>query len=132
MLYIYEFCYCATLECVSYNYISEIWPTHLRSYGSALSGFMLFVMQVIFSVPSATAFANISWRFFLVFIALTAFNTVVAYFKFPETRGLPLEEIGKHFGDVVEVEFNQIRLNNLAELNTKGPTAAVTSQPKIV
>ena len=113
MLFIYEFLYCMFLETIAYNYSSEIWPTHMRTYGVALSGSTFYLLQVAYAVPSATAFDNISWKYFIVFIVLTAFATVVAYFTFPETRGKSLEDIAAFFGDTVEIKFDDIRLDNL-------------------
>jgi len=122
--FIYEFAYCVFLEPITYNYAAEIWPTHLRSYGVALSGATFYLMQVCFSVPAATAFQNIGSLYFVVFTVLCAFTTVVAYFTFPETKGLTLEEINMKFGDHVEITFNDIRVNEIEQIpnDSKGAT----------
>lgn len=52
---------------------------------------------------TATAFANIGWRFFLVFIIISGLGGIGAIFLLPETKGVPLEEIAALFGDVDEV-----------------------------
>ena len=89
MTFVYEFWYCFFLETVTYNYSAELWPTHLRSYGGAISGCTFYLLQVAYSVPSATAFQNIGWRYFLVFIAMSVVSTTVAYFTFVVCQNLP-------------------------------------------
>lgn len=45
------------------------------------------------------AFADVGWKYYLVFILVPAVSTPLIWFKFPETKGLSLEEIGAFFGD---------------------------------
>jgi hypothetical protein len=48
---------------------------------------------------AATAFANIGWRFYIVFIVVPACGLPILW-TFPETKGLTLEEIAVQLGDV--------------------------------
>jgi hypothetical protein len=48
-----------------------------------------------------TAFANIGYKFYLVFIACTVTLFFLVYFFYPETQNLSLEEMAKVFGDDV-------------------------------
>ncbi len=43
------------------------------------------------------------WKFYLVFICITFVGGIVYYFILPETKGVPLEEIAKIFGETEEV-----------------------------
>lgn len=52
---------------------------------------------------SPTAFANIGWKFYLVFVCLSVCNAFVIYYFFPDTLGRPLEEIAQLFGDEMDV-----------------------------
>jgi hypothetical protein len=47
------------------------------------------------------AVADISWRYFLLFVIAVALFFVGFYFWFPETANIPLEEVAKVFGDNV-------------------------------
>ena len=42
---------------------------------------------------------------FLIYFALAAVAAVITYFFVPETKGLPMEEIGALFGDEVVVHL---------------------------
>ena len=59
------------------------------------------------------AFANIGWRFYLVFIIISGIGTVCVYFFIPETKGIPLEEMAKLFGDTdVQVFAEDIHIDH--------------------
>ncbi|CAI4213473.1 unnamed protein product [Parascedosporium putredinis] len=64
--------YNAFLDAGSFVYTAEIWPNHLRSEG---------------------------WRFYLIFIIISAVGAVAIWYFLPETKGLTLEEIGEKFGE---------------------------------
>ena len=42
---------------------------------------------------------------FLIYFALSVIAAIFTYFYIPETKGLPIEEIGALFGDVVVVHL---------------------------
>ena len=48
------------------------------------------------------AFADIGWKYYIVFILITTLIFFVVWFWLPETRGRSLEDIGEVFGDSVE------------------------------
>ena len=59
------------------------------------------------------AFANIGWRFYLVFIIISGIGTACVYFFIPETKGIPLEEMAKLFGDTdVQVFAEDIHIDH--------------------
>jgi hypothetical protein len=45
------------------------------------------------------------WRMFLIYAALMVIAEVITYMYIPETKGLPMEEIGALFGDEVVVHL---------------------------
>jgi len=57
-----------------------------------------------------TAFANIGWKYYLVFICLSIFGAAFIYFTFPDTLRMPLEEVAKLFGDDDLVAISQQNL----------------------
>ncbi|CCH43704.1 Hexose transporter 2 [Wickerhamomyces ciferrii] len=90
------------LDATTYVYATEIWPTHLRGIGSSLSFLGMFISMLAYITPVTTALENIKWKFYVIFICLTAVNSVIVFWYFPETKNLTLEEIGALFGDYDE------------------------------
>lgn len=43
------------------------------------------------------------WHFYLLFICITFVGGILYYFILPETRGIPLEEIAKIFGETEDI-----------------------------
>jgi MFS family permease len=97
-------------------YVSEIFPTHIRSKGMALSISGYFLSLLIYLQASPTAFADIQWRyvpnqpasnqvltrddrFYIVFLVALTFFIIPTFFYYPETKNIPLEEINRLFGD---------------------------------
>lgn len=65
--FIIAFWFTCTLECTGYVYGCEIWPTHLRSKGGAISYFGFYVFSIWSTAPAAQAFASIGWKYYIVF-----------------------------------------------------------------
>lgn len=68
-------------------------------------------------IPAPTAFAEVGWKYYILFIFLTAINIPLIAFYFPETKGLALEEVGEKFGDDVAVYLTQITTEQREELD---------------
>ncbi|KAH7371440.1 general substrate transporter [Pyrenochaeta sp. MPI-SDFR-AT-0127] len=80
-------------------FFSEVFPNHIRSKGVALANLVLALADLVYLQVTPYAFANIGWKFFLVFIIISGLGFFVLIFTLPETKGLPLEELGKLFHD---------------------------------
>lgn len=85
-LFWHMICFSSTCDATSYIYASEIFPTPLRAKGLAVSVSGLFVATIIFLQVAPTAFAAIGWKYYLVFLCLTAVIGVIIYFYYPEVR----------------------------------------------
>jgi len=80
-------------------YIGELFPSHLRAKGFTLGIAGITLMNVIFLEAAPTAFANIGWKFYLLFIFLSTFSAIIILLFWPDLRHKPLEEIAAIFGD---------------------------------
>lgn len=98
-------------------YCAEIFPTHIRSRGVAFSLAVLFLSTIAYLEAAPTAFAQVGWKYYLLFIILTAINIPLVWYYFPETKGLSLEEIGEKFGDEVVVHITNITDDERKQLN---------------
>jgi len=101
--YIFLLFYGCGIDVAGVVFYSEIFPNHLRAKGVAMSIAVIALTDLIYLQVTATAFAHIGWKFFLVFIIISGLGGIVAYFYIPETKGVPLEEIAAIFGDTEEV-----------------------------
>lgn len=99
-MYLHILFYGGTTDATTYVYVNEIWPTHIRSKGSALCTTGLFIGILAFTTGVTTAMQNIGWKFYLVFICMSFVNFFLLWVFVPETKNLTLEEIGELFGDV--------------------------------
>ncbi|KPA35667.1 mfs sugar transporter [Fusarium langsethiae] len=99
LLFAYSPCYCLALNTVTYTYLVEIWPYAERSRGIAI--FQLFARCAEFFTTFANpiGLANISWRYFIIYCCILAYEVVFVYFFFPETAGRTLEEATFLFED---------------------------------
>ncbi|KAJ9602248.1 hypothetical protein H2200_013368 [Cladophialophora chaetospira] len=88
-----------------YIYSSEIFPAEVRSVGVAVSMSGQWLATICFLQSAPTAFANIGYRFYIVFIVCTIALFGIVYRFYPETKGLSLEEMARIFGDEVAVDL---------------------------
>ncbi len=107
-----------------------------------------FLSTVIYVEAAPTALARIQWKYYIIFIVLTALNILILYLWCPEvspllispktdsskrltvpapqTKGLSLEEINGKFGDEVVVPFTTTTEKQRASLE-----AAVLDEKRI-
>ncbi|KAH8697513.1 general substrate transporter [Talaromyces proteolyticus] len=101
MFYLYVMIYNVCIDAPSFIWISEIFPTTIRSKGVGLGFFAYSVGAITYTTPSALEFHNVKYNIFYLYMGLCLISTVVIYFFVVETKGLPVEEIGALFGDKV-------------------------------
>lgn len=71
------------------------------------------------------AFAEIGWRTYLIFICLGSVGAGVLFFIYPDTKGIPLEEIAAIFGDANEVAVYQRELEGMPDATEVGRDKAL-------
>ncbi|KAL9067482.1 MAG: hypothetical protein Q9157_006794 [Trypethelium eluteriae] len=93
------------LDATQYLYVSEIFPTHIRSQGSAVGLIGLYCGSIVVLVAGPIALDAISWKFFIVLIIPPACLWIFFFLFYPETRQRSLEDIAEAFGDKVAVHY---------------------------
>ncbi|KAF2018528.1 general substrate transporter [Aaosphaeria arxii CBS 175.79] len=106
-LFLIEIPYDFFLNGMQFIYISEVWPMHLRAKGMSLGVAMISLMNIVWLQSAPEAFANIGWKFYLAFIVPGTIGSVVMWLFFPDTLGLPLEEVAAIFGDHDEANIKE-------------------------
>jgi len=102
MIYLFVIGYSASWGPIPWVYVSEIFPSRLRSYGVALAATTqwLFSFAVTYLTPSAIY--HIGWRIFLMFGIFCLANGVFVFFFVKETKGRTLEDMEIIFGNITE------------------------------
>lgn len=107
MYFIWGIIYGSTVDCVAYVYVSEIWPTHLRSHGNTIGLVSFFGFAIAYNCPSSTAFETIGWKYYFVMVSVCIVSAIAMLYVLPETAKLTLEEIGAKFEDEVVVHLDE-------------------------
>ena len=96
-IYLFVTFYGGCMDVSTYVYCSEIFPTGIRAQGVGFSVSGLFLTALIYTQAAPTAFKNIGWKYYLVFIFIPLFCVIILLKYLPETKGLTLEEVCRHF-----------------------------------
>ncbi|KAH7084273.1 MFS transporter [Paraphoma chrysanthemicola] len=111
MLYIFQIPYSICLDGTQFAYLGELFPTHLRAKGVSLGVATISFTNIIWLQAAPTAFLTIGWKFYLVFIIPGTIGAVIIWTWFPDTNGMPLEEVAALFGDQDEVAVYQAEID---------------------
>ncbi|KAI0383485.1 general substrate transporter [Hypomontagnella monticulosa] len=97
LIFIYEIFYCIAFSPLPVAYSVEVLPYSLRAKGMAVyvlaTKCAVFVNQYV----NPIGLENIGWRFYIVYVAILAAESFIAYGWFLETKGKALEEIAVIF-----------------------------------
>lgn len=100
-IFLYSFLNAMFLNSTPYIMASELFPDHLRGFGSSIAIFTQAGAQILITQVAPLSFAYIQWKYYFVFIACNVVAFVFYMFFLPETTGQTLEHIGALFGDEV-------------------------------
>lgn len=116
----------ATVDGGQFVYLGEIFPNHLRAKGISLGMAGLNVINIIWLQVAPTAFENIGWKFYLCFIVPGTVMGLIIWFWFPNTKGIPLEEVAAIFGDEIEHVDEPVHDHRLQSKDRTVDTGRVT------
>ncbi len=99
LLVTYIFFFAVSQGAVIWVYISEVFPTSVRSKGQSLGSGAHWVMNAILSFLFPLLLAHVSAGApFVLFSAMMALQFLVVLFIYPETKGVSLEQIQRQLG----------------------------------
>jgi hypothetical protein len=81
-------------------------------------------MNIIWLQAAPTAFANIGWKFYLCFIIPGLVAAPIIWTWFPNTLGVPLEEVAAIFGDQDELWNAAQAAENAMSIRHQGEESA--------
>jgi sugar porter (SP) family MFS transporter len=114
MIFLYFTCYNLAWSGLLVGYTVEILPFEIRARGMAVM--FLFVNIALFfnNYVNPIALEEIKWKYYIVYCCWLAFELIVVYFLFVETRYTALEEIAKYF-DGEDAAINVIEVDPHAD-----------------
>jgi len=102
MIYLYVIGYSASWGPIPWVYLSEIFPTRLRSYGVGMGAATQWLFNFCITEITPSAINHIGWRTFLMFGIFCLGMGVWVFFFIKETKGKSLEDMDILFGTVAE------------------------------
>ncbi|PWY96868.1 hypothetical protein BCV70DRAFT_109387 [Testicularia cyperi] len=88
---------------IPWLYPPEIMPLAFRAKGASLSTGCNWLFNYLVGLSTPVLQDLIKWRLYPMHAFFCACSFLVVYFGYPETAGVPLEEIGALFGDEITV-----------------------------
>lgn len=102
MIYLYVIGYSASWGPTPWVYLSEIFPTRLRSYGVGLGAATQWLFNFCITELTPSAVNHIGYRTFIMFGCFCFGMGVFAFFFIKETKGMTLEDMDILFGTIAE------------------------------
>jgi sugar porter (SP) family MFS transporter len=102
MIYLYVTGYSASWGPIPWVYLSEIFPTRLRSYGVGMGAATQWLFNFCITEITPNAVNSIGWRTFIMFGVFCCAMGVWVFVFVRETKGRTLEEMDILFGAVDE------------------------------
>ncbi|KAH0524368.1 hypothetical protein TsFJ059_006892 [Trichoderma semiorbis] len=92
-VYIYVAWFAITWACVAWVYPPEIFSMSMRGRATSMTTATNWFINFWFALYIPTAMAKISWKLYMIFMALCYLMSVVVYLFYPESAGKTLEEM---------------------------------------
>lgn len=116
MIFLYTPFYNVGYNALTYTYLVELFPYHIRASGIAF--FQIFGRLAGFfnNFVNPIALQAISWKYYITYCVWLGFEITFVYFMFPETAGRTLEELAFLFeGDVNNELLNKTTEKQLVD-----------------
>lgn len=107
MLMAYIVCFAISHGAVIWVYISEVFPTHLRSRGQSLGSSAHWIANTLISFAFPLLSNQSSATPFFLFAGAMVVDLVLVYFYYPETAGVSLEGIQRVMARTDKVHVNR-------------------------
>ena len=83
--------------------MGEIFPNHIRAKGVVVGVATITGINIMWLQVAPLGFKTIGYKFYMVFFIPGLFAAAWLWFFFPNTLGIPLEEVAEIFGDAHEL-----------------------------
>ncbi|KAH7166560.1 lactose permease [Dactylonectria macrodidyma] len=97
LIFVYEIFYCMAFSPLPVAYSVEVLPYSIRAKGMATYVFSTKAAVFVNQFVNPIGLQKIGWKFYIVYVAVLAVESFIAYGWFVETKGKTLEEIAVIF-----------------------------------
>lgn len=98
-VYLFNFFIPIGFSGANFLYCTEVAPTRLRVRMSGISTFNHWLWNFVVNMVTPVAISTIGWKYYLVFLSVSASIVPIIFFFYPETRGRSLEELEMMFSE---------------------------------
>jgi MFS family permease len=98
VMFMFTFFYKPGWGATVWIYTSEIFPMSVRGTAFAICSNTQSIAGVVMGQAFPSMFANMGFKSFYVWMGVNILLVIAVYFWFPETKGVPLEEMDALFG----------------------------------
>ncbi|KAL1964869.1 hypothetical protein VTN77DRAFT_6371 [Rasamsonia byssochlamydoides] len=92
-VYIYVMIFALTWACVAWVYPPELFSMSMRGRGTSMTSATNWFVNFWFALYIPTAMNKISWKLYMIFMALCYLMAIVVFLFYPESAGKTLEEM---------------------------------------
>ncbi|KAF7558142.1 hypothetical protein G7Z17_g2 [Cylindrodendrum hubeiense] len=121
LIFVYEIFYCMAFSPLPVAYSVEVLPYSIRAKGMATYVFSTKAAVFINQYVNPIGLEDIGWKFYLVYVAVLAVESFIAYGWFVETKGKTLEEIAVIFDD--DAPFDEAQGGKCKVVEIENPVA---------
>ncbi|KIX07218.1 uncharacterized protein Z518_01871 [Rhinocladiella mackenziei CBS 650.93] len=102
-IYLLNCFYQLGLDGVQFAFLGEIFPNQIRAKGMVVGVATICAINILWLQVAPVAFKTIDFYFYMVFFIPGFICTAILWFMYPDTLGIPLEDIARMFGDHDEI-----------------------------
>ncbi|KAL1735018.1 general substrate transporter [Schizophyllum commune] len=141
--WVFNFFFSSCIGPLSWAYPADIFSTRIRAKSTAITSAASWLSNFMIAEVTPVAFAQVDWRYYLVFAICSHSNALFIWAFYPETTGRRLEEMDdlftkapifipgtqyQHVGDYKEAE-RQLREGNFVPGAVTEKDAVVATSP---
>ncbi|KDQ64050.1 hypothetical protein JAAARDRAFT_52051 [Jaapia argillacea MUCL 33604] len=120
-IFLYSPAYNIGYNAMSYTFLVEIFPFHVRSRGLTIFQWFSRLATFFNQFVNPIGIANAGWKYYISYCVFLLFEVIFVYFLFPETSNRTLEELAFLYEDDklqeqqkrVEHEIHEIHVEDL-------------------
>ncbi|PPQ92754.1 hypothetical protein CVT25_003863 [Psilocybe cyanescens] len=92
-IFIYSPCYNIAFNAMTYTFLVEIFPFHVRSKGISIFQWFGRIAGFFNQFVNPIGIQRAGWKYYISYCVFLAFEVLFVFFLFPETSGRSLEEL---------------------------------------